>query len=121
MGSTIVATMLTQSGPNGFVGVVLISTGDYGEAPFNTTSNAGRLPIPALDVFGDPTGISHPLDAKLATADVSLAASRAQYVSAKYKQVRLTGAGHAFVGSGNESALTQAITSWISEQEAANR
>lgn len=117
MGSTIAATMLSQDGPDGFTGVVLVSAGDYREPPFDTTNNAGHLPIPALDVYGDPNGINHPIDAKLAQDDVQLAADRARLVSDRYKQVHLAGAGHAFFSPTNEAALTKTIADWIADQE----
>lgn len=121
MGSTIAATMLAQDGPDGFTGVVLVSAGDYREPPFDTTNNAGRLPIPALDVYGDPSGITHPIDARLAQDDVQFAAGRVQHASNRYKQVHMAGAGHVFYSPTNEAALTKTIADWIADQEKAAR
>ncbi len=119
MGTTIAAAMLAQEGAYGLTGLVVISTGDYGEPPFNTTANLGRMPVPVLDIYGDQTGVSNALDAKLAADDARLAPSRSGYASATYRQVFLKGAGHAFVPRQHETALRQAIVGWIAEREAA--
>jgi hypothetical protein len=117
MGATIVTTALTQDGSLRIAGLVVISVGDYGEPPFNTTANLSHMQVPVLDIYGDATGVKHPLDASLAANDVKLAAARKPYESPRYRQVRISGAGHAFVGQTNEAALNKAIATWIAEQE----
>jgi pimeloyl-ACP methyl ester carboxylesterase len=123
MGATIVTTLVTQDGPVGFAGLVLVGTGDYEEPPFNTTVNLGQISkqqtLPVLDVFGDTAGITHPVDASLAAEDVRLGAMRKSFASTKYRQEVIPGGGHVFFGS-RADPLVKLVAEWIAAQEAAS-
>lgn len=123
MGATIVTTLVSQDGPAGFAGLVLVGTGDYEELPFNTTANLGQISklhtLPVLDVFGDTTGITHPVDASLAADDVRLGALRRNFASATYRQEVIPGGGHVFFGA-RADPLVKLVTEWIAAQETAS-
>lgn len=123
MGATIATTLVTQDGPAGFSGLILVGTGDYEDPPFNTTANLDQLSkqqsLPILDVYGDTVGITHSVDRALAADDVRLGAMRKSFVSAKYTQVVFNGAGHVFYGS-RVDPLVKTVADWIATLEAAS-
>ena len=85
----------------GFIGIGLLEGG--GE-PLDANLNVRHLHLPILDVYADRS----PLDLKSAE-------NRKSLVSDSYKQVRIAGADHSFVGY--DLQMAQAIIDWLKEQE----
>jgi len=104
MGARMTTSFLAKQSPSAVVGFIGIGVLEGGGEPLDANQNIRQIHLPVIDLYADST----PLDLKSAEA-------RRALISDRYKQVRIEGAIHSFVGY--DSRLAQEIVEWLKEQE----
>lgn len=104
MGARMTTSFLAEQPHPAVVGYIGVGVLEGGGSPLDANQNIRRLRVPVIDVYADKT----PLDLKSAE-------NRQSLVSDGYRQVRIEGAEHSF--RGQESRMTQAVITWLKEQE----
>jgi len=89
-----------ESGISGYIGIGLLGGG---QEPLNANLNLQKVKVPIIDIYAD----SGP--------DAKAAEFRKRFVSNRYTQVVMAGAKHDF--QGYESQFTEAVISWLKQQE----
>jgi len=86
---------------DGFIGLGMLNNGGY---PFDARYNISQVKIPVLDIYAEFGEYK----------DADYAYERKSLISGSYKQIRIDGATHTFVG--HEDKISKVVADWLKSQ-----
>jgi predicted alpha/beta-hydrolase family hydrolase len=104
MGARMTSAFLANHPGSGVVGYIGVGLLAGGPEPLNTNINLRKIRIPVLDIYAEND------------RDAQFAENRKAMVSDRFVQVPIAGAKHDY--RGYDQQVAQAVTTWLTKQEA---